>query len=137
MDSRQYCEYDVIVVGGGLSGGVIAERYASVLNKKVLLIDSRNHMGGNCYDYVGEDTSILVSKYGLHLFHTNYEDVWKYINIFDKWERYEHKVVGSIDGKMVHIPVNITTINMLCEENFKDTNEMDNWLKLNQLQFCF
>ncbi|MEJ5173391.1 MAG: NAD(P)-binding protein, partial [Hydrogenothermaceae bacterium] len=67
--------FDYIIVGAGLAGSVIAERIANVLNKKVLIIEKRNHIGGNCYDYKDEN-NIIIHKYGPHLFHTDYKDVW-------------------------------------------------------------
>lgn len=127
--------YDIIVVGCGLSGCVIAERFANVLNKKVLIIDKRDHIGGNCYDFIDEDTNIRVSKYGPHFFHTNYEDVWEYINKFEEWERYDHKVVSVVENKLVPVPVNITTVNMLCQQNIKNENEMNQWLSNNQVKY--
>lgn len=126
-------DYDIIIVGCGLSGCVIAERFANIKNKKVLIIEKRDHIGGNCYDYIDEN-NILINKYGAHLFHTNYEDVWEYINKFDKWLRWEHKVLGLVDNKLVPIPVNITTVNMICEENIKNEEEMDEWLDKNQIK---
>jgi UDP-galactopyranose mutase len=126
--------YDVIIVGAGLTGCVLAERFANILNKKVIIIEKREHIGGNCYDYV-DDNGILINKYGAHLFHTNYDDVWEYINKFDKWERWEHKVVGIVDNKIVPIPVNITTVNMICSENIKDIDEMNEWLEKNQCKY--
>ncbi len=128
-------DYDVIIVGCGLSGSVIAERYANKLNKKVLIIEKREHIGGNCYDYIDEDTNILCNKYGPHFFHTNDEEVWDYINKFDEWCRYEHKVVGNIDGQLFPIPVNITTVNILCKENIKSESEMNDWLSKNQIKY--
>ena len=67
--------FDYIVIGTGLAGSVIAERIANVLDKKVLIIEKRNHIGGNCFDYYNED-GILVHKYGPHIFHTNLKNVW-------------------------------------------------------------
>lgn len=128
-------EYDVIIVGCGLSGSVIAERYANLLDKKVIIIDKRDHIGGNCYDFIDEPTNILCSKYGPHFFHTNDEEVWEYIHRFTEWERYEHKCVGNIDGKLVPIPVNITTVNMLCNENLQTEEDMDKWLNENQIKY--
>ena len=75
-------DYDVLIVGSGLSGAVIANRYASELNKKVLVIEKRDHLGGNCYDFIDEKTNILMNKYGAHLFHTNSDKVWEFINKF-------------------------------------------------------
>ena len=110
--------YDYLIVGCGLSGVVLAERIATILHKKVLIIDKRDHIGGNCYDYIDEITGIRVNKYGAHLFHTNDEDVWKYINQYGEWVRWEHKVLSYVDNKFVPIPVNITTINELCNQHF-------------------
>lgn len=118
----------ILIVGCGLSGAVIAERYANELNKKVLIIDSRDHIGGNCYDYV-DSNGILVNKYGAHLFHTNNEVVYKYVTKFGKWYRWDHTVVGKVDGKIVPIPVNITTVNTICGQNIQTTEEMKEYLK--------
>jgi UDP-galactopyranose mutase len=124
-----------LIVGAGLSGVVIAERIANVLNEKVVIIEKRNHIGGNCYDYIHEETGLLMNKYGAHLFHTNKEKVWEYINKFDKWTRWEHKVLTYVDDKFVSIPVNITTINQLCEENLKDENDVKEWLERTQVKY--
>ncbi len=125
----------VLIVGCGLSGVVLAERFANVLNKKVVIIDKRDHIGGNCYDYKDNDTGILMNKYGAHLFHTNNEEVWNYINRFDKWIRWEHKVLAFVDNKFVSIPVNITTINELCNQNLKTEEDMNKWLSENQVKY--
>jgi UDP-galactopyranose mutase len=128
-----YNNYDIIIVGAGLSGCVIAERFAKLQNKKVLILEKREHIGGNCYDFIDEN-DILINKYGAHLFHTNNDDVWEYINKFDKWVRWEHKVVGLVDNQIVPIPVNITTVNMLCNENIQNEEEMNIWLEKNQVK---
>jgi len=128
-----YNDYDVIIVGAGLSGCVMAERFASMKKKKVCIIEKRNHIGGNCYDFIDEN-GILMNKYGAHLFHTNEEEVWNYINTFHKWIRWEHKVLGYVDQRYVPIPVNISTVNILCHENLKNQNEMEEWLRSNQIQ---
>lgn len=125
-------EYDVVVVGSGLSGAVIAEQCASKLDKKVLVIEKRPHIGGNCYDYVNEK-GLLVSKYGAHIFHTNDENVWKYIQKFSEWVPYEHKVVAFVEGKLVPIPVNILTVNMLCNAGLTSSADMRAWLFHNQV----
>ena len=128
-------KYDILIIGCGLSGIVIAERFANDLGKKVLIIDKRDHIGGNIYDYVDEDTNILMNKYGAHLFHTNNERVWEYINRFSKWIRYDHKVFGNVDNKLINIPVNITTVNELCNEHISSIEQMNEWLKKNQIQY--
>jgi len=124
-----------LIVGCGLSGVVIAERIANKLNRKVTIIEKRDHMGGNCYDYIEKETNIRINKYGAHLFHTNNEDVWRYVNKFDRWVRWEHKVLTLTDNKFVPIPVNITTINELCEENLQNESDVNEWLEKNQIKY--
>jgi len=124
-----------LIVGCGLSGVTIAERISNVLNKKVVIIDKREHIGGNCYDYVDEETGILMCKYGAHIFRTNNEKIWKYINSFSEWTRWEHCVLSYVENKFVPVPVNITTVNVLCNETIQNSNEMDEWLKLNQIKY--
>ena len=124
-----------LIVGCGLSGATVAERIASCLNEKVIIIDKRPHIGGNCYDYIEENTKIRINKYGAHLFHTNNKKVWEYVNQFSEWVRWEHKVISNVDDKFVSIPVNITTVNELCGENLQTTEEMDEWLKKNQIKY--
>lgn len=121
-----------LIVGAGISGIVAAEQL-SKKGFKVTIIEKRNHIGGNCFDYVDEETGILVNKYGAHLFHTNNEEVWTYVNSFDKWLRWEHKVVSSIDNQFVPMPVNIMTVNALCSENIQTEAEMHSWLSSNQI----
>ena len=101
----------------------------------MLIIDKRNHIGGNCYDYIDKETNIRVNKYGAHLFHTNDNEVWDYINKFDEWERWEHKVLSFVENKFVSIPVNITTINQLCNQNLENEMDMNKWLLENQVKY--
>ena len=122
---------DIVIIGAGISGSVLAERYAN-LGKKVLIIEKRDHIAGNCYDYIDEN-GILVSKYGAHLFHTNEEDVWQYVNQFANWYPWEHKVIAQVDGQLVPIPVNITTVNKLFGTNITTEAEMKEWLDENRL----
>jgi len=126
-------QYDILIIGAGISGAVLAERYASI-GKKVLIIEKRNHIAGNCFDYIDEN-GILVSKYGAHLFHTNDEEVWEYVNYFSDWYDWEHKVIARVDGKTVPIPVNITTVNTLFDEQIATESEMTTWLESNRINF--
>lgn len=121
---------DILIIGAGISGAVLAERYAAK-GKKVLILEKRDHIAGNCYDYIDEN-GILVSKYGAHLFHTNDKEVWKYVNKFSDWYNWEHKVIAKVDNKMVPIPVNMTTVNMLFDIDLKNEEEMKNWLENNR-----
>ena len=121
--------YDFIVVGAGLSGAVVAERIASSLGKRVLVVDKRDHIGGNCFDYIDKETGILMNRYGAHIFHTEHEDVWAYIQQFSDWKRWDHKVIASIDDKLVPLPVNINTINSLFDANLKDADDMKKWIE--------
>lgn len=124
----------VVIVGAGLSGSVMANLFATKMNADVCVVEKRDHIAGNCYDYVDEN-GILVSKYGAHLFHTNDEEVWSYINQFGEWCRWDHRVVCNISGVFVPIPTNINTINLLCGENLQSTKEMDEWLLENQVKY--
>jgi len=98
-----------LVVGAGLAGSVISERIANVLDKKVLLIDRRNHIGGNVYDYKNSN-GIYIHKYGPHIFHTNKEKVWSYLNFFVDFEQYYHRVLAVVDGMKIPLPFNINSL---------------------------
>lgn len=102
-------KYDYLIVGAGFAGAVLAERIADELDKKVLLVDKRNHIGGNCYDFY-DNSGILCHKYGPHAFHTKNEKVWKYINKFSSFNQYNHHVLAKIEGKLVPIPFNLNSI---------------------------
>lgn len=104
--------FDYLIVGAGFAGSVLAERLATKANKKVLLIDKRNHIAGNAYDYYNND-GILIHKYGPHIFHTNSREVFDYLDQFTEWRPYEHKVLACVDGQQVPIPINLNTINQL------------------------
>lgn len=122
---------EILIIGAGISGSVLAERYASQ-GKKVLILEQRDHIAGNCYDYIDEN-GILVSKYGAHLFHTNDEEVWEYVNRFSEWYPWEHKVIAKVDDHLVPIPVNIDTVNILFNENIQTEEEMKEWLENNRV----
>lgn len=102
--------YDVLIVGAGLFGLTMAERLAS-LDKKVLIIDKRDHIGGNCYSEFDSETGIECHKYGAHLFHTSDEQVWQYVNRFMTFTDYIHKVYITHQGEVYPMPINLGTIN--------------------------
>ncbi|MEJ7783512.1 MAG: UDP-galactopyranose mutase [Solirubrobacteraceae bacterium] len=104
--------YDTLVVGAGYAGSILAERLATECGHRVLVIDRRDHVAGNAYDYRDEH-GVLVHKYGPHIFHTNAEKVVEYLSRFTDWRPYEHRVVALVDDKHVPIPINRTTINEL------------------------
>ncbi|MGL4622351.1 UDP-galactopyranose mutase [Chroococcidiopsis sp.] len=104
--------FDYLIVGAGFAGSVLAERLASQLGKKILIIDTRSHIGGNAYDCYNE-AGILIHKYGPHIFHTNSREVFEYLSQFTQWRSYEHRVLASVDGQLVPIPINLDTINRL------------------------
>jgi len=100
-----------LVVGAGFFGSVIAERIAEDKGERVVVIDKRDHIGGTSYSESDRETGIEYHKYGSHIFHTSIEDVWKYINRFDKFNSYRHKVLTSYDKKIYQMPINLETIN--------------------------
>ncbi len=103
---------DYLVVGAGFAGSVIAERLAADGGKRVLVVDRRPHIAGNAYDCKNAD-GILIHQYGPHIFHTNCADVFKYLSGFTEWREYEHRVLASVRGMLLPIPINLDTINTL------------------------
>lgn len=116
--------FDYLIVGAGFAGCVLAERLAFRAGKKVLLIDKRNHIGGNAYDYYNND-GILIHKYGPHIFHTNSKEVFDYLSQYTNWRSYEHRVLASVDGQLVPIPINLNTINKLYGLNLSSSQVED------------
>jgi UDP-galactopyranose mutase len=104
--------FDYLIVGAGFAGAVLAERLASDAGKKVLIVDKRHHIGGNTYDHYNKD-GILIHEYGPHIFHTNSKEIYDYLGQFTTWRPYEHRVLASVDGRLVPIPINLNTINEL------------------------
>lgn len=109
---KELAEVDYIVVGAGIFGAVVAERLASN-NKKVLVIDRREHIAGNIYSEFDKETGIEVHKYGSHIFHTKSDEVWEYLNRFAEFNDYVHTVHTRHDGKLYPMPINLDTINLL------------------------
>ena len=116
MVDVEISDYDVVVVGAGFAGSVFAERAASI-GKKVLIIDKRNHIGGNSYDEL-DDSGILVHKYGPHLFHTNSSQVFNYLSKFTRWDLYFHKVLSYVDSNLVPFPFNLNSLYVVFPPEF-------------------
>ncbi|KMY59229.1 UDP-galactopyranose mutase [Geobacillus stearothermophilus] len=114
--------FDYIIIGAGFAGSVLAERIATQLDKKVLIIEKRNHIGGNAYDSY-DSQGILIHNYGPHIFHTKVKKVWDYLSNFTEWYLYHHKVLGVIDGQKVPIPFNLNSINQLFPKNLAERLE--------------
>ncbi|MDA8029067.1 MAG: UDP-galactopyranose mutase [Nitrospiraceae bacterium] len=102
---------DVLVVGAGFSGSVVAERMAAA-GRKVLVMDRRDHIGGNAYDEP-DSRGILIHRYGPHIFHTNSKEIFDYLSRFTGWRPYEHRVLAQVDGQLLPIPINLDTVNRL------------------------
>ncbi|MGR6331449.1 UDP-galactopyranose mutase [Sphingomonas sp. XXL09] len=119
----EYEQYDVLVVGAGFAGAVIAERLAADSGKRVLVIDRRPHIAGNAYDEQ-DAAGILVHRYGPHIFHTNSGQVFEYLSRFTRWHPYEHRVLAEVRGKQVPIPINRTTLNSLFDAQLKTDSEV-------------
>lgn len=111
----------IIVVGSGLFGSVIAHQ-ASLHGIHVSVIESRNHIGGNCYTEDDPETGINVHKYGPHIFHTSNTEIWNYINQFTGFNQYKHKCLSSVNGKMYSMPINLATINAINDSSFIPTS---------------
>lgn len=103
-------KFDTLIVGCGLSGAIIAQRLKTLKNERVLIIDKREHIGGNIYDYKDESTGICVHKYGPHIFHTSIKEVWEYLSCFTKWHYFFLQPKAFIDGRKATLPFNLNTL---------------------------
>ena len=117
--------YDWLIVGAGFAGSVLAERLATERNERVLLIDRRPHVGGNAYDRYDE-SGLLIHQYGPHIFHTNSKAILDHLSKFTEWRPYEHRVLASVDGMLVPIPINLDTVNTLYDLNLT-SEELQEW----------
>jgi len=125
-------EYDLVIVGGGLSGAVVAEQASSRLGLSSLVIEKRDHIGGNCYDYIDEH-GIRVSQYGVHIFHTKFPRVKEWVKRFSDFVPYTHRVLGRVNDtkgvpQTVPIPPNIDTVNALFGTKLDTEEDMVAWL---------
>ena len=121
-------DYDLLIVGSGLFGLTIARRAAQELNLHVLIIEKRNHPGGNAWSSLDVATGIEVHKYGSHLFHTSNKKVWEFANQISPFRGYRHTVYAKIKEEVYELPINLTTINQFFGKNFAPT-EASNFLR--------
>jgi UDP-galactopyranose mutase len=119
--------FDYLIVGAGFAGSVLAERLTSQLGKRVLLVDKRPHFGGNAYDE-RDAAGVLMHRYGPHIFHTNSDEVSGYLSQFTRWRPYEHRVLASVRGLLVPMPINRTTLNLLYGANLTTDAEAEAYL---------
>ena len=117
--------FDYLIVGAGFAGSVLAERLASAAGKRVLIVDKRPHIGGNAYDRY-DDSGVLIHPYGPHIFHTNSAEIFEYLSRFTEWRPYQHRVLASVDGLELPIPINLDTVNRLFGLNLTSF-EMEGW----------
>jgi len=120
-------EYDFLIIGAGLSGITLAENLSKNPELKILMLDKRDHIGGNIYDYYNSD-GILIHKYGPHIFHTSSEQVFSYLSTFTEWNQYKHKVVASVNNKLLPIPINRDTINGFFDINLSNESDVKEFL---------
>lgn len=119
--------FDVLVVGAGFAGAVLAERFANDGGKRVLVVDRRDHIAGNAFDHL-DASGVLVHRYGPHIFHTNSEDVVEYLSRFTAWRPYEHRVLAQVGERQVPIPINRITINALYGLDLASDAEAESFL---------
>lgn len=107
--------FDYIIIGAGLAGITAAEELANVMNKKVLLIEKRDHIGGNCYDFINENGT-RIHKYGPHVFHTDNTIVYNYLSLFTMWNSHSHKILFKNEDTLIPVPFNLISIDKILPE---------------------
>ena len=118
----------ILIVGAGFAGAIHARQLADK-GYQVTIVDKRDHIGGNCYDYIDKETSVRIHRYGPHLFHTSNKTVFDYLSKFTEWTKYEHKVVVKINRtRYVPLPININTINTIFDQSFENESDVHDFL---------
>jgi len=118
--------FDYLIVGAGFAGSVLAERLATQEDARVLIVDKRPHIAGNAFDHY-DDAGILVHRYGPHIFHCNSAEIFQHLSQFTDWRPYQHRVLASVDGQLVPIPINLDTVNRLYGLQLSSA-DMPDWL---------
>ena len=116
--------HDVVIVGAGFYGCTLAEMFAAA-GKRVLILEKRDHIGGNAYSYFDASTKIEIHKYGSHIFHTNSSKVWDYISQFTSFNSYTHKVLSKVGSMLLPVPINLETISSVFGERFSPEEAKD------------
>ncbi|RBP97722.1 UDP-galactopyranose mutase [Bifidobacterium aemilianum] len=111
-------DVDLVVVGAGLFGLTVAQQAAELAGARVRIIDVRDHIGGNAYSYMDEETGAEIHKYGAHLFHTSNQRVWDYVNRFTEFTDYTHRVYTTHGGEVYPLPINLGTINQFFHAHY-------------------
>ena len=115
---------DILLVGAGLSGAVIGRKLAEA-GHTVTIIDGRDHIGGNCYTTRDPDTDVMVHVYGPHIFHTDDEEVWDYVNAFTSFMPYKNRVKTTSQGQVFSLPINLHTINQYYRKTLRPDEARD------------
>jgi len=116
----------IIIVGAGLSGATLARKFADD-GKKVLVLERRDHIGGNTYDFVNEH-GVMMAKYGAHIYHDSDDETWQFLSRFTEWLPYEHRVKSMVSGQEVPVPANRDTYEMVLGKKFATSEEMEAWV---------
>lgn len=114
--------YDCIIVGAGIAGATVARKLAEEKNKKVLVLERRNHIGGNCYDKP-DDHGVLIHEYGPHIFHTGDEGVREFLSRFTEWYDFGHEVVAKVGNQLIPVPFNLNTLHRVYDQEKADRLE--------------
>ncbi len=114
--------FDSIIIGSGFAGSVLAERLSNEKKQKILIIEKRNHIGGNCHDCY-DDHGVMIHQYGPHLFHTDNQNVFEYLSRFTEWITYQHEVLAVIDGYKVPVPFNLNSLHTLFSDSMATSLE--------------
>ena len=119
---------DVLIIGAGFYGLTIAHEISTRSDLKVLVLEKRDHLGGNAFSYTDHGTQIEIHKYGSHLFHTSNERVWSFVNTFTKFNSYRHTVKSVHDNGIYPFPINLHTINQFLGKNYSP-KEAQLWMQ--------